>query len=203
MTYLTDFADQAVIIPLVLAVALALAAQGWRRGAIAWLLVVAVTFTVTLALKLIFLSCAPVFGPLDVRSPSGHTAAAAVVMGGLTVLLTRRRYTILPVAVLAATLIGFSRLVLGLHTPHEVIVGALIGVTGALGIRRFIGAPPVLALTPLISVIVIVAGLFHGLHLPAEAAIHQTAFQAAQFIPVCQEKPVFADARSPPHPDTR
>ena len=37
MRYLTDFADQAVILPLVFATAIALALQGWRRGGIgAW-----------------------------------------------------------------------------------------------------------------------------------------------------------------------
>src|SRR5690349_19218340 len=50
--FLTDFADQAVIMPLVLAVAVALALQGWRRGAFVWLAVVAVTFIVMLMLKL-------------------------------------------------------------------------------------------------------------------------------------------------------
>ena len=40
MTFLTDFADQAVVLPLVLVLALVLAAQGWRRGAAAWLVAV-------------------------------------------------------------------------------------------------------------------------------------------------------------------
>src|ERR1700761_7456706 len=74
--YLTDFADQAVILPLVLAVAIALAVQGWRRGAIVWLVVVAGVFGATLASKLMFLACSPVFGPIDVHSPSGQDAAA-------------------------------------------------------------------------------------------------------------------------------
>lgn len=186
MRYLTDFADQAVILPLVLATGLALAMQGWRRGALVWLLVVAATFVAMLGMKLIFLSCSPFFGPMDVHSPSGHVAAATVVAGGLAGMLSRRRVSILPAALLAAVVIGVSRVVLGMHSLPEVIVGALIGLTGAVALMRFAGAPPRLKIAPLVAVIVVVAALFHGMHLPAEAAIRHTAFRVAQFIPACR-----------------
>jgi membrane-associated phospholipid phosphatase len=189
--YLTDFADQAVIIPVVLAVAVTLAIQGWRRGAFVWLLVVAGTFFTTLAAKLMFLACSPLFGPVDVHSPSGHVAASTVVAGGLAAMLTGRRASILPAAVLAAIVIGLSRLVLGMHSLPEVIVGAAIGLTGAVALLRFAGPTPRLRVAPLVAVVVIVAMLFHGLHLPAEAAIRHTAFRAAQFIPACRGTPEF------------
>jgi membrane-associated phospholipid phosphatase len=189
--YLTDFADQAVIIPLVLAIAVALAVLGWRRGAIVWLVVVAGTFLATLAFKLMFLACSSLFGPIDVHSPSGHVAAATVVTGGLAAMLSRRRTSILPAAVLAAIVIGVSRVVLGMHSLPEVVVGALIGLAGAVALLRFAGPPPALRIAPLIAIIVVVAGLFHGLHLPAEAAIRHTALRAAQFIPACRGTPAF------------
>lgn len=189
LRYLTDFADQAVIIPLVLAVAVTLAVQGWRRGAVAWLLVVGGTFATTLVLKLTFLSCTPLFGPLDVRSPSGHVAAATVVAGGLAAALSGRRRSILPAAIVAAALIGFSRVFLGMHTRAEVLVGALVGLAGAAALLRFSGTPPRLRLAPLVTVIVLVAFIFHGLHLPAEAAIRHTALKIAQYIPACRGTP--------------
>jgi membrane-associated phospholipid phosphatase len=190
--YLTDFADQALILPLVLAITAALAVQGWRRGALAWLIVVAGTFAATLSFKLMFLACSPVFGPMDVHSPSGHVAAATVVAGGLAAMLTRHRATILPAAVLAAIVIGVSRLILGAHTLPEVIVGALIGLAGAAALLRFAGTPPpTLRIAPLLAVIVIVAALCHGLHLPAEAAIRHTAFRFTEFIPACRGNPIF------------
>jgi membrane-associated phospholipid phosphatase len=189
--YLTDFADLAVILPLVLAIAVALAVQGWRRGALLWLAVVAATFAATLALKLMFLACSPLFGPMDVHSPSGHVAAATVVTGGLAALLSRRRATILPAAVLAAVVIGVSRLVLGAHSLPEVVVGAMIGLAGAAALLRFAGSPPRLRIAPLVVIVVVVATVFHGLHFPAEAAIRHTAFRAAQFIPACRGTPQF------------
>jgi membrane-associated phospholipid phosphatase len=192
VTYLTDFADQAVIIPLVLAVAATLTIQGWRRGAIAWVVVVAATFAATLAFKLMFLGCSPLFGPMDVHSPSGHVAAATVVSGGLAAMLTRRRASILPAALVAACVIGLSRLVLGMHSLPEVIVGALIGLAGAAALLRFAGRPPpTVGVAPLVAVVVVVAAVFHGLHLPAEAAIRHTAFNLAKFIPACRGTPEF------------
>jgi len=174
---------------LVLATAVALAVQGWRRGAVVWLVVVAATFAVMLGLKLMFLACSPLFGPMDVHSPSGHVAAATVVGGGLAAMLSRRRASILPAALLAAAVIGLSRVVLGMHSLPEVALGALIGLTGAAALLRFAGAPPALKPMPLVAVIVLVAALFHGLHLPAEAAIRHTALRAAQFIPACRATP--------------
>jgi hypothetical protein len=192
--YLTDFADQAVIIPLVLAVAITLAIQGWRRGAVVWLFVVAGTFLATLAFKITFLACSPVFGPIDVHSPSGHVAAATVVSGGLAAMLTRRQASILPVAVLAALVIGVSRLVLGMHSLPEVIVGAVIGLAGAVALLHFGGRPPRLSIMPLVTVVLVVAAVFHGMHLPAEAAIRHTAFRFAQYIPACRGTPEFQRA---------
>jgi membrane-associated phospholipid phosphatase len=184
--YLTDFADQAVVLPLVIGITVALAAQGWRRGAVAWLVVVTATFAATAASKLMFLACSPVFGSMDIHSPSGHVAAATVVTGGLAAMLTRRQISILPAAILAALVIGTSRLVLGMHSLPEVMLGALIGLAGAAALMRYAGPPPVLKPAPLIGVIVVIAGLFHGLHFPAEAAIRHTAFRAAQLIPACR-----------------
>jgi membrane-associated phospholipid phosphatase len=199
--FLTDFADQAVILPMVLAVAIALAVQGWRRGAYAWLAAVAVTFAAMMVLKLTFLSCSPVFGPMDIHSPSGHVAAATVVAGGLAGMLTRRSSGLLPAAILAAVVIGFSRLWLGAHSLPEVVLGATVGLSGALALSRLAGRPPALRPVPLVLTIALVAVLFHGLHMPAEAAIRHTALRIGHFIPACRDDlpTVFsAPIRAPP-----
>ncbi len=186
MTFLTNFADQAVVLPVVFAIVIVLAMQGWRRGALAWLAVVCVTFGLMLVLKLAFLACAPAVGPIDIHSPSGHVAAATVVCGGLAALLTRRRASILPVAIIAAVVIGMSRLVLGMHSLPEVVLGAVVGLAGAMALLTLAGPPPSLRPGRLFAVVVIVAAMFHGMHLPAEAAIRHTAFRAARMLSVCQ-----------------
>jgi membrane-associated phospholipid phosphatase len=190
--FLTDFADQAVVLPLVLAIAVALALQGWRRGAVVWLLTVAATFTTMLLLKFAFLACTPVLGPLDIRSPSGHVAGAAIIGGGLAAVLTRRPPLVLPTAALAALVIGISRLWLGAHSLPEVLLGGAVGLGGVALLQRLAGRPPRLWPVPLAATVVVVAIAFHGLHLPAEAAIRHTAIRAAYFIPACRPKPAYS-----------
>jgi membrane-associated phospholipid phosphatase len=199
VNFLTDFADQAVILPLVAAIAVALLAQGWWRGAIVWLGVVGATFAAILGLKLTFLACTPVFGAMDIRSPSGHVAAATVVVGGLATLLSGWRHAFLPSAVLAALVIGISRGVLGAHSLPEVAIGATVGLLGAMALVRLAGRPPRLRPMPLVAVILIVVTLFHGMRLPAEAAIRRTAWHVAQLIEACRPPPNAAipPARTP------
>jgi membrane-associated phospholipid phosphatase len=202
--FLTDFADQAVILPIVLAVAAVLAAQGWRRGAVAWLAAIAGTFATMLALKLAFLACTPVFGPADMRSPSGHVAAATVVAGGLAALLLRGRASVLPIATLAGAVIGVSRVALGMHSVPEVALGALVGLVGAAALAWLAGPPPPrLRMARLVGAVALVAVLFHGLHLPAEAAIRHTALNAARFLTACQSAPGAILTRDLPDPAVR
>lgn len=67
--------------------------------------------------------------------PSGHTAQSTAVYGFLAVLLWRhfaqkvRRITIVVVAVLAISAVGFSRLYLGVHWFSDVLAGWLIGLS--------------------------------------------------------------------------
>ncbi len=93
--------------------------------------------------KLMFLACSPLFGPIDIHSPSGHVAAATVVSGRPGGDADAPRATAsCPSAVLAAVVIGISRLVLGMHSLPEVIVGALIGLAGAGALLRSPGRRP-------------------------------------------------------------
>lgn len=183
--FLTNFADEAVILPLVFAIACTLAALGWRRGALAWVVVVGATLALMLVLKLVAFAC----GPPLLRSPSGHTAAAAVVVGGLAVVLGygRRPRTVLLVAAVAAVLIGISRLVLAVHTAPEVALAGVIGIAGALALSRLAGSPPHgLRLRWLAAVAIAVVLLFHGWHLNAEPRIHHVALRAAHDLHVCR-----------------
>jgi membrane-associated phospholipid phosphatase len=186
MTFLTDFADQAVVLPVAAAVAIVLAAQGWRRGALAWIAVVGITLGVILVLKVGFLACAPVFSPMELHSPSGHTAAASVVAGGIMALVAGRLRAVLFVAFLAAVVIGSSRLELGFHSAPEVVIGALTGVAGAALLSYLAGPPPSRRPVPLLVVAFVVAMLLHGMRLPAEAAIWRFSQGALDFVPACR-----------------
>jgi hypothetical protein len=178
--FLTDFADQAVILPLVIAIAVALAVQGWWRGAAAWLAVIGTTFGAMVVLKIGFIACSP--GHF-IRTPSGHVAAATVVAGGLGMLLLRWRRSVLPLAALAGVVIGISRLVLGAHTFPEVVVGAVVGFFGAIGLLWATGPVPETVEAKYVGVIAlfVIVGTY-GLHMPAEAHIGRFAFHVREVI---------------------
>jgi membrane-associated phospholipid phosphatase len=140
-----------------------------------------------LLLKVIFIACPVSVGASDLRTPSGHVAAATIVAGGLAALLLRRRQPALLVAVLAAVVIGISRLALGAHSTPEVMVGAAVGLAGALVLISLAGAPPGdLDARRVAIVATVVALVFHGLHFPAEAHIRSTAWRLSQVLGVCQ-----------------
>ena len=173
MHFLTDFADQAVILPLMLAVALGLALAGWRRGAAAWLAGIGATLLAVFLAKLFVCAADPLPG---LKSPSGHTAAAAVICGGLLALLAPRgrRASLLAVAgaMAAAALIGWSRLALGVHTGADVLAGALLGVAGAALLARLAcPRPPGLRRALPVAAALAMLLAFHGAHLHAEAGI--------------------------------
>jgi len=176
MTFLTDFADQAVVLPLIVAVALMLGLLGWWRGAVAWLFAVGLSFTAVLVLKLVVATCGPALGLAALRSPSGHAAAAAVTAGGIAVVVGRSRWAAVAIAAFGALLIGTTRVALGMHTTPEVTLGGAVGVLGVLGFAWLAGPPPALRLRWLFAVITAVALLLHGRHLDAETRIRAAAF---------------------------
>ncbi len=174
MVFLSDFADQAVVLPLALTVTLVLGVMGWWRGLLAWVASVAATLAVMLGLKLLGLAIAE-----DLRwgapfSPSGHTASACMVYGGLAVLLLRG---VVPAPLLAAipALImlgmGYTRVELLAHNSAEVLIGGVVGCLGVAVLTALAGPRPRLLGWPVLGAAACAVLVFHGMHLPAEATI--------------------------------
>ena len=180
MVFVSDFADQAVVLPLAAIVAIVLGAMGWWRGLFAWLAAVSGTFAVMLALKLLGLALASDLSWGAPASPSGHTAAACVVYGGLAVLLLRGMVPrVLLVAIPAAIVLamGYIRVALLAHDLAEVAVGGIVGGIGVVVLAIAAGPRPRVIGWPVFGAAACTMLLFHGLHLPAEAAI-RSAFVA-------------------------
>lgn len=183
MEFVTDFADQAVLLPLAAAVAATLALAGWRRGALAWIMVIGGTLALVLMLKLASAIFGHVLPDGELRSPSGHTAMAGTVYGGLLAGFARRltghdRWGLACVVTVVAV-IGASRLALDMHTVLDVAVGAVVGAGGAMALNRLAGVPPpTMRLMPIAAAALLVIATFHGTHLVVEAAIRDAAMVA-------------------------
>jgi membrane-associated phospholipid phosphatase len=85
--------------------------------------------------------------PATSSFPSGHTAAAVCLYGGLAVivLLTANdwwRWLVLALAVLAALAVGGARIYRAAHHPSDVLGGALLGVVWLLVTTRAVSPGP-------------------------------------------------------------
>ena len=176
MAFVSNFADQAVLLPLAVVAALGLGLVRWWRGLAAWAVCVAAAFGTMLLLKILCLQLAPRLG-VSPMSPSGHVAAGCMIYGGLWVLLLRGRVPGLVVAAMPVALvavIGVSRISLGAHTMAEVVIGAVVGLLSVAMLARWAGAPPNRPVWPLLAAVSCTMFALHGVHMPAEQAIRHT-----------------------------
>jgi membrane-associated phospholipid phosphatase len=190
MTFVTDFADLAVILPLAVLVAGSFAAIGWRREAFAWTVAVGSTLAAVFLLKMVIFAHPDALladwslgGGLS--SPSGHTAAGTVVYAGLLTLAaqgrTSRRFIALLTGGALAAAFGVTRLVVGQHSLADVIVGAVVGLAGVWLLVWLASTRPTpashgrLALPAAATLIALMT--FHGQRLPAEQALRAVATQ--------------------------
>ena len=177
--FVTNFADQPVLAPSAIAVAICFRAGRWYRRALAWSGVLACTWVSILLLKLACLLYDPLWAE-GLHSPSGHTAGAAAAVGGFFGLIVRRRggdrrWTI-PISAGLATVIGLSRLALHVHTGLDVWVAGVVGVGSAMVLVMLAGPPPPgLRLSPIIAAWAVMILLLHGSQTSAEATIQRIA----------------------------
>lgn len=68
--------------------------------------------------------------------PSGHTTSAVATFGSIAV--TSKNKKTVWVCVLLAVLVGLSRMYIGVHTPQDVIVGALTSVLLILLLKKIV-----------------------------------------------------------------
>ena len=177
--FVTDFADQAVVLPVALAMLAGLLLLGWRQAALAWAFAVGATLGATLFLKLAVMACG-MGDSIGLASPSGHTAGAAAVYGGAAALAVRdSRRGVLAAAAFAALVagvVGLTRLSLHVHSVADVCVGGLVGVAGAAAMRGVAGLRPAsLNLPRLVAVAAVAMVVFHGHRLDAEPRLRWAA----------------------------
>ena len=70
--------------------------------------------------------------------PSGHTTSAVGTFGTIAATSRRRRVQVL--CVMLAVLVGISRMYVGVHTPKDVIVGALTSIVLIIALRNVVNS---------------------------------------------------------------
>ncbi len=137
VAFFSNFADEAVILPLSIAIGATFLIFRWQRGAISWLIAVVTTLATVVMLKLFFYIVRGFvdFG-INLRSPSSHAAAGALVYGTLLALLLRGSRagirTVLASSGAFALFFSLTRIELRVHTRSEVVIGSLLGIIGAM-----------------------------------------------------------------------
>ncbi len=174
MFYITNFADAAVVLPLMLAV---WAVGVWQRCVSIvslWVACVGAVWLAVLCLKVVCLVTSASH-TIGISSPSGHTASACVVYGGIAWLLGHRRAPILVwMTVFALTMtVGMSRIVVGAHNAAEVALGAIIGACGLAVLHLTGDTSPDMRPRPVIVAAVLVIALLHGTTLPIEKVMQR------------------------------
>jgi hypothetical protein len=173
LSAITSIGDSAVLIPISAAILAWLLARRSFGLALWWVGVVALCAAATALLKVYFTAC-PV--GRELTSPSGHTSLSALVFGAIGLFAAAEcetRWQRLVIAFAAMSLIAeiaASRLMLGAHSPLEVGIGLLIGLTTLAIFARAHGRhkPAPGALAPLLSAVVLILLLLHGHELRAE-----------------------------------
>jgi membrane-associated phospholipid phosphatase len=127
----THLGDSALLIPFSIAIVAGLLWQNRASTAFRFGAVVAADAVLTLISKLSFYAGGG-SPDLNILTPSGHSSLSITVYGCLAVILASRRpfaqqALILGAATVGLVAISISRIVLGMHTPQEVLFGTLVG----------------------------------------------------------------------------
>lgn len=192
--FVTRFGDQTVVVPFIFLVAVVLIAAGARREAFYWCMAMFLALFGALVAKIIFLPCSHLFPGLNLRSPSGHTAAAVAAYGGFAMLWVKfsqdrlLRAVFISAAIIGCFGIAVSRVLIKVHTAPEVLLGGLIGLAAPALIMRMqppenepVLRPTLLLLFVPLAIVV----LLPGVSLPIESAIDRMSVHLMAWLGLC------------------
>lgn len=200
VTFITNIGDSAVLSAMVLAGVIYLFLSGYRIGAIALALSLILSGGLISGFKLLFLGCAW-FLPhqYNIHSPSGHVALSTAVLGTCLLLVIDRchrlqRITLVISCALLITAIAISRVVLEAHSIPEILVGfavgslALVSVAMLLRYARYKAGQETASefnVTVFAVMIIAVALILNGTHLPSEQFIQAVAYYLGHNVHTC------------------
>jgi membrane-associated phospholipid phosphatase len=189
LRFLADFADPAVVLPLALLIAAALASSRAWQALLGWLAAVVFMVGAMALLKYFFFACAGSLSESGIHSPSGHVAGALVVYGGATLTMVKGRLArTMQAAVISALAVGLGviLLVLGAHNLAEILIGAFVGLGSLIIYASQSHCLPDLPTRRILRVGLILILACHGQRLQAEEMIeHFGLWQRLQLPDLC------------------
>jgi membrane-associated phospholipid phosphatase len=179
----------------VLVGAIGLVWAGGRREASVLVFAFAAAAFAIAAVKLTCMGCHAPIPWLTMHSPSGHAAITTGTVGAAALLAIRRqndwpgRVFWAACALIIIAGVAASRVLLGMHTRGEVLVGLGLGaIIVALCWRMLRDAPRVELRTRLIAAPLVMAViLFHGVRMPAETVLQHLAGMLSSSVAICAE----------------
>lgn len=188
----TNLGDTAITMPLTLLTCCFLGAAHEIRLALSWGLTLLGFAGVVGALKLMSAACGQRLTIAVLMSPSGHTALSTAVYGALCLLIAYSSPSMVRVVVYAAGAfliagIAASRVVLGYHTPTEVSVGLVIGISAIACFRSLLAKWPPIALPTqrLAGAAIVTIVLLDGMRWPTERVLRDLARLLELILPWC------------------
>ena len=130
---ITRLGEAEILLPAALLTAAALFARRRTRNlALGWVLMLSLAVTLTTASKLAFIGWGLGWAAINFTGVSGHAMFSSAIYPVLMLTLvpgrSRRRWQLsLALGCALALLVGISRLVVGAHSPSEVLAGWLLG----------------------------------------------------------------------------
>lgn len=187
LTHITEFGNFLVLGAISITLCLYFIMIGLRREALAIFLGYVTPIAVIGVLKISFYTCnTDLFG---VVSPSGHAAISMGVLGMAALILVKISRgvwkAIVPLCLIAlAIIIGMSRVILGMHTLPDVILGFLIGTVIIVTISKIIltyqsnrisYSPKAFHFFIFVLLLICGVGISYGVHLPSEDLMRSVA----------------------------
>lgn len=188
----SDLGDSAVITAIAVVATIQLVLWRYRGAALSLLVALVVGAAAIGSLKIALIGCGRGMFGSQLSSPSGHAAMTAAVLGTLSAIMAEQitgwRRFLPPLVALAVTaLIAATRVLLGVHTMEEVLIGLgtgalVLGLSLAI-LRR--AAVVRLRLHAMLLAMAVTIAFTAGMHAPAENVIRVLASFVNRSIPMC------------------
>ena len=172
--FITDLGDSALLLPASAFLLGYCLDRGSRTEAAIWASTLVICGAITLLLKIGLQACGTENQLINIHNPSGHASFSTTFYMCSAMMVSadkeeRTKFFLLIATGMLALTIAASRIILNKHTVAEVALGLLIGAASVVWFGWWnAGKSAALPWQPLISAVILLALVTHGLHFTLE-----------------------------------